>query len=559
MQSTDQLPDEIADEDIDWLPTMVLPALSAGLDRDVSAMATAQLVAVRVKDTTASAARSIVSSSLVQGVGKLLTYVAAIAVMTLITRLLDVNAYGDYIIIITIFSLVQLVAQAGTTRIGVREVAKFPEQADSIVSATITLRILTTVVIYGLTAIGAQFLPYSHEVKLATVIIAASFILLSTAMGLDVVFLPRLTMVAAVLADFANEIFMVLALAALFIYLRAHPAHPLTPQMVFYLVVGITAFANVLTFLVRWIGAHRLMKIRLHIEPRHWRYLLSLSIPMAVVGVMDQVQYRADAFIISLMRPEHDIAVYGLAVKTMDVVLTVPVVLIGTVFPVLARYAHQDNQRFNRAVQRVFDGSMALAAPIVLMLILFAPDIIYILGSGKLPESTLPLQILSVSALFNFFSTLYANLVVIYNRQASLIWTYVVNIAINVGLNILLIPHYSYLGSAAITVLTECLRLITVIIVAARVFTFSPRLGIVPKTLLACVAMAAAVLGLEALSLIHSPIILIVVAGAAGGACYGLVLFLVGGIDDAVIKMAQSKIPGLRRRVAPARIAERSK
>ena len=228
-------------------------------------------------------------------------------------------------------------------------------------------------------------------------------------------------------------------------------------------------------------------------------------------------------------------------------------------FPVLARYAHQDNQRFNRAVQRVFDGSMALAAPIVLMLILFAPDIIYILGSGKLPESTLPLQILSVSALFNFFSTLYANLVVIYNRQASLIWTYVVNIAINVGLNILLIPHYSYLGSAAITVLTECLRLVTVIIVAARVFTFSPRLGIVPKTLLACVAMAAAVLGLEALSLIHSPIILIVVAGAAGGACYGLVLFLVGGIDDAVIKMAQSKIPGLRRRVAPARIAERSK
>ena len=185
MQSTDQLPDEIADEDIDWLPTMVLPALSAGLDRDVSAMATAQLVAVRVKDTTASAARSIVSSSLIQGVGKLLTYVAAIAVMTLITRLLDVNAYGDYIIIITIFSLVQLVAQAGTTRIGVREVAKFPEQADSIVSATITLRILTTVVIYGLTAIGAQFLPYSHEVKLATIIIAASFILLSTAMGIE--------------------------------------------------------------------------------------------------------------------------------------------------------------------------------------------------------------------------------------------------------------------------------------------------------------------------------------------------------------------------------------
>jgi O-antigen/teichoic acid export membrane protein len=549
---TVDIPNEVPDK-IDWLPTLLLPALSAEIGRDISDMATTQVVAVRSTEVSASATRRLASSSLIQGVGKLLTYVMAIAVMGLITRQLSIDGYGDYIIVITVFSLVQLIAQAGTTRIGVREAAKYPDDADSIVSAAITLRIVTSVIIYGLTALGAQFLPYSHEVKLAMIVIAVSFIFYSTAMGLDVVFLPRINMVAAVVADFVNETFMVVALVALLIVLRTYH---MEPSQVFYIVVAITALANVLTFAVRWIGARRLTKFRLHIEPRHWRYLLSLSIPMAVVGVMEQIQYRADAFIISLMRPEHDIAVYGLAVKTMDVVLTVPVVLIGTVFPVLARYALQDNARFQRAIQRVFNGSVVLAAPIVLMLILLAPGIVFILGSGKLPESALPLQILSFSALFNFIATLYSNLIIIYNRQSSLVWTYVMNIAINVGLNILLIPHYSYLGSAVITVLTECLRLITVIIVAARVFKFAPSLVIIPKTIIACVAMGASVLGLEATHLLQSPIILLGAGSIIGCISYGIVLLLVGGVDDALVKIALNRVPALSRRVRYGRASK---
>lgn len=558
VQTTPQtvdIPDEIPDE-IDWLPTLVLPALSAEIGRDVTDMASAQVVAVRSPEGSASATKSLASSTLIQGVGKLLTYAAAIAVLGLITRLLSVDDYANYIILITIFSLVQLVAEAGTTRIGVREVAKFPDDAGSIVSATITLRIVTTVMIYGLTALGVQFLPYPNSVKFGVIVIAVSYMFYSTAMGLDVIFLPRINMVAAVLADFSNEIFSVLALVTLLIGLRTHSVDP---SLAFFVVVAITAVANILTFLVRWIGARRLMKFRLHIELRHWRFLLSISIPMAVVGILGTIQYRADAFIISLMRPEHDIAVYGLAVKTMDVVLTVPVVLIGTVFPVLARYAHQDKLRFKQAVQRVFNSSVALAAPIVVMLILLAQDIVYILGSGKLPDSALPLQILALSALFNFIATLYANLVIIFDRQYGLVWTYVVNILINVGLNIVLIPRYSYLGSAAITVVTECLRLIIVIVVASHVFKFTPSLMIIPKTLAACAVMVLGMLGLAATHLLREPIFLLIGGGLVGCISYGIVLFLVGGVDDALVKIALQKVPALSRLARSGGVIERKR
>jgi O-antigen/teichoic acid export membrane protein len=493
--------------------------------------------------TDTSAAGGIVASTLVQGIGKLLTYVSALFTMVLVTRMLSQIDYAAYGLAMTLVALVQLVANAGTNRIGVREVAKYPEHADDILNAVLSLRIVTAIVVYGLLAVVVRFLPYNNDDRLATTVIGVSFIFYSMAMALDVVFLPRLKMVVPALADLLAEVFQVVALGALLYYSLTTPVDN---KLVFYLVLAITGLGNLVIFVVRWIGAGRLVHLRLSFDTYHWKYLLSISIPFAVVGILEQVQYRADTVVISIVNPGfagHNIAVYSLAVKIMDIVLTVPVVFIGIAFPALARYAHTDLDRYRRALQRVFNASISLALPAALGLILLAPGIVAIIGSDKYPDAALPLQILACSTIFNFLSTLFSNLIVIYNRQTRLIWAYALNILINVGLNVYLVPTYSYVGSAAITVLTEFLRLASVIIIMLGIFKFRPKLWIVPQTILACLLMAAAVYGLDKSQVIHSYVLFTLVAGSIATIVYALGLWVVGGVDQAVV----AKVPFLRR------------
>lgn len=490
----------------------------------------------------ASLTGKIVANSLVQGVGKLLTYIAALFTMILVTRMLTQIDYAAYGLAMTLVAMVQLVANAGTNRIGIREVAKYPQHADDILSAVLSLRILTSIVVYGLLAVVVQFLPYNGDERLATTVIGVSYIFYSLAMALDVVFLPRFKMLVPSLADLLAELFQVAGLGALLVYSLQSS---LDSKLIFYLALAITGLGNLVIFLVRWAGAGRLVHLRIRFDTYHWKYLLSISIPIAAVGVLEQIQYRADAVIISIIDPGvagHNIAVYSLAVKIMDIVLTVPVVFIGIAFPALARYAHTDPARYQRALQRVFNGSVSLALPAAVALILLAPGIVALIGSGKYPDAALPLQILAVSTIFNFLSTLYSNLIVIYNRQSRLLWAYALNIVVNVGLNLLFIPTYSYIGSAAITVLTEFLRLLSVVIITATIFKFRPRLWIIPQTITACLLMAGAVYGLEVTRAIHSAILFTLAGGAVASVVYALGLWAVGGIDRAVL----AKVPFFR-------------
>lgn len=540
-----------ASQDTGNWPTMLLPSATIGGSTAVSQAISARLISAAVPAVAVpvpateepSVAGKVVAGSLVQGIGKVLTYVSALLTMVLVTRMLTVSDYAAYGLAMTLVALVQVVAQADTTQIGIREVARYPKYADDIISAVISLRVVTSVVIYGLLAVVVQFLPYTAHERLATTVISLSFIFFSLGMALDVVFLPRLKMLAPSLADFFAEIVQVAALGGLLFYSFQTP---LDSKAIFYGVLAITSLGNLVILVVRWVGAARQVHLRLRLDTYHWKYLLSISIPLAAVSIFGQIQYRADAVIISLINPGpagHNIAVYSLAVKIMDVVLTVPVILIGIAFPPLARYAHIDVKRFQRALQRVFNGSIALAMPATIMLVLLAPGIVQIIGSGKYPAAALPLQILAISALFNYLATLYASLVTIYNRQSQLIWAYGVNIAINVGLNLLLIPQYSYVGSAAITVLTEIVRLASVIFVASRAMKFRPNLWIVLQALVASGLMAAVILGLNAMQVIHSQMLFTLIGGGIAAVVYALGLFAVGGVDKALV----AKVPFLRR------------
>ncbi|MBF6590222.1 MAG: polysaccharide biosynthesis C-terminal domain-containing protein, partial [Ktedonobacterales bacterium] len=292
----------------------------------------------------------------------------------------------------------------------------------------------------------------------------------------------------------------------------------------------------------------RVARLRLRMDRRYWGYLLRLAAPMGLALALGQIHYKADTIILSLLRSPSDVAIYGLAYKVVDFLLMFFAVFAGLVFPVLARYSNALDARFERARVRVLNVCVTLAVPAAVGTILLAPGILRLIGGGKYPQSALALQLLAVSAVFSFVNMIYNYLIIIQNRQASLIWVASINITANVALNLYAIPRYSYLGSAVATIITEGLGMLLSIFVATRVYRSFPTPRIYLQTLVASVAMTLGVVGLQFAGLSQTRLLGTFALAGAGATLYGVVLLAVGGVDPALATQITRRLPGPRRR-----------
>lgn len=485
------------------------------------------------------ATRRVAFNSLIQGAGKLFGYGSAILVLALTARLLSKSAYGDYTIAFVYVSFVYAFADAGISLIGVREASKEPERLQEVLSAILSLKLLFAMVMYALALVIAFFLPYPLEVKLAILLFALTMFFVSLASSFDVAFQSRLQMQFPTVAEVGLRLVMLGGTVGVFLF---NHARPLGDAPLFYLVVVIAAAGNLTTFAIRWLGARRLVTLKLGIDRRYARYLLALAAPMAIVAVLSQVHYKADTIILSLLKPDTDVAIYGVAYKIIDFLLVFSGVFAGLVFPVLSRYSNTPDMRFRQARRRALNMSLSLALPATVGTILLAPGIVLLIGGGRYPQSVLTLQILAVSAIFSFVNTIYSYLIIIQNRQRSLIWVSCVNIAANVALNLLVIPRYSYLGSAVATVITECLGMSLSIYVATRGDRISPAPRIVLRVLLACAAMGTAVVGAQVLLFSMVTIPSTIALAGLGAAVYGATLYLIGGVDPALAAIIRQRL-----------------
>lgn len=490
------------------------------------------------------ATRRVAFNTLIQVVGKLIGYASGFVILGLTTRLLSLNQYGDYTIASTYLLFVYTLADVGVTLIAVREASKSPDDLNDVVSNAVSLKSILAIVAYvGFLAV-IRFLPYSSDVQIAALILAVSMFLMSIGSGFDIAFQSTLRMQVPTMADLALKLCSLSGIGGLYWFSqRAH----MDGHTTFLSVIGVFAGANALSFLIRWFGARRLLELRLRVHPRYWWHLLRVAIPMGVVTILGQIHYKADTIILSLLTPASAVAVYGVAYKLVDFLLMFFGIFVSMVYPVLARYSATSDERLKNAFVRVLNVCISLALPAATGTMLLASGIVFIAGGGKYADAALALRILAIAPAFSFVNMVYNYLIVIQNRQRNLIWVSCIGIAANVSLNLYAIPRYSYVGSAVATVTTEGLGMVLSIIIATRAMPVGPKWSMVVKSVIACLAMAAVVIGLQHTILPGDSVLETILLAAGGASAWALVLYVIRGFDEEIMGAITARIPGLRR------------
>ena len=181
---------------------------------------------------------------------------------------------------------------------------------------------------------------------------------------------------------------------------------------------------------------------------------LIAAIPLALMLFLNVIYFRIDTIILSIYKTNVDVGIYGFSYKIFEFLLVIPTFLSSSVFPILIQ--HKDNAyEFSKRVK--YYSAILLGVSLIMSTFIFltAPFLVYL--KSDIEASQVPLQILAFSLPFFFLTSLMQWVLLLKGKIRSLIIIYFLTMCINICLNVVLVPTFSYNASAAVTVATEIL------------------------------------------------------------------------------------------------------
>lgn len=431
-----------------------------------------------------SLTRKVAYNTIIQIAGKVITTAISLVLIGYLTRYLGVAGFGAYTTIFAYVSFWSVFADFGFFTIMVREISKPKANVEKIFNNIMTLRAVLGIVVFSLAFIVALLIPnYSQVIKLGIGLCAFGWFWMSLNSTYVGVFQSNLKMDRAVITDIIGRI-VILALVILFIKLD----YGLVAIMAAYLAGNLVNFAASMILGLRWV------RFKLVFDFSFWRKIFWETLPMGVIIVLGVVYFKADTVLLSLLKSQTDVGIYGPPFKILEIMLLLPGMFMGNVFPIITRYIASNDSRLMPAIQKAFNFVIMITFPVVVGIFLLAtPIITFIAGPefvntstigpicGHIASAPMVLQILVFSIGLTYVSTIFNYIVVAAEQQKKLVTPYIIFVVINVILNLILIPKLSYIGAALTTVVTALLVLVLTCRVAYKSL---PNLSIKPMMVL---------------------------------------------------------------------------
>lgn len=178
--------------------------------------------------------------------------------------------------------------------------------------------------------------------------------------------------------------------------------------------------------------------------------------PVGVALIFNLIYFRIDVLILSNFRPSSEVGIYGLAYQFFETATAVPIFFANSIYPVVQKAYTQNSQNFKDQIRLWFKILLGASFVVTIGLIAASLFIPFIFGHGFAPSQR-SLQVLALGMPFFFISALLWHLIIVFNKQKYLTAIYAFGAMFNIGTNLIFIPKYGYMAASAITVVSEAL------------------------------------------------------------------------------------------------------
>ena len=374
----------------------------------------------------------------------------------LMPRYFTESELGGYFVAIALTNLIAIVTELGIQNPLIREMTLHPQQTRHYLGNALIVRVILSIVAYGIMIISGIWLYPSIIVKMI-VFLGLAEIANSLAQLYRCVFRAHEEMKYEALTVIAERgAFLVIGGGAI---LRGYGLVPICQVMLAASCIN----------LILSVGLTRLRFTPLRFQPSREtvKVLMRQALPFAVGNLFNLLYFRVDAIMLSKLSSEGVDANtwYGLAYTIVNAFTILPgAFMMGAMFPVLSRAWEREKGRFPGAYTFGMRWMVLSGFPLAVGLSLLSPEITAVLFPTYTPSEVgkiaTALQWLSWAGGLIFVTTAVQAVLRATDKRRAFSVLMGATALLNICLNIYLIPRYSHVGAAKAMVMSEAFLLI---------------------------------------------------------------------------------------------------
>ncbi|MEA3494399.1 MAG: flippase [Candidatus Margulisiibacteriota bacterium] len=378
-------------------------------------------------------------------VGNALSGGLKFALIVYVARALGVAAFGLWQFAQAFLIYLMLLVDIGFSVLGTREIAKQKDKAAAISTNMFIARLIVCSVIFVLSLFVLYFIPILSQVR--WLFIFTFLFLFYRALNADWVFqgLEKMEYISL-----TRILFSALSFALIVYFVRGPQDLLRVPLLQASLGIGISVI--ILFFLYR-----NILSVRMGgFVPHHaWRYFLQ-AIPLCGSVFMMQINNNMDSIMLGFIKGASIVGYYTAAYRIFFIYAGLSSLLTATALPIISRRISEDRLKTETFLDKYVRLTMWFLFPLTVLGFIAAPITVNLLFGAEYGASIIALWVL-VWALFPFaIANIYGGLILIGAGHFKKFFLSVfAGAALNIILNIILIPPFSYVGAAVATITAQ--------------------------------------------------------------------------------------------------------
>lgn len=400
----------------------------------------------------------IVKNFLFQVVSRVISTGYNLFLSILVVRATGFSIYGDFSIVMNYIAIFVAISEFGSNSAFIMKF-KDKEYFRNNFSKFLGYRLIVSLISLLLCILIVVFSNYNADIK--SLILIASVLLLTDFIS------KSFGLAFQAFNDYsqwwmANMLAYSLAIAYL-VYLS------LTNQVTVFNLVTINIFINVTigAFLLFYYKNqfNHLIVIRFSAIRRYF----GDAWPLGVVLLMNFLMVSLDRVLLSFYAPDTEVGGYSLAYRLFEFMLIMPTFIMNTTYPILLEYLSTDFEKFKRNFVQAIISLALIGLGITGLVFIFSFLIVEIWGGQAIISKT-SLNLLSIGLVLFFITSPLSWFMVATKMYKKMITIYLSGLIFNLFLNMLFLPKFGYVAASVITVFTEFIVFVGLLICTKDTF-----------------------------------------------------------------------------------------
>jgi O-antigen/teichoic acid export membrane protein len=455
------------------------------------------------RSDTRRVARNTAYLALADVAGKVMVFLFYV----LAARHLGVERYGVLSFALAFTTMLGVLTDLGLGVIATREIARAPGQARPQINDALTIRLVGSAIVIAIIAVLVNLLGYPGT-TIRVVYICSVCVLTNAVISLFcAIFQGHERMELLAINRMAQTAVLVVGA---FLLLRG-PA--VTERYAFLFVL-----AGAVSVILAGVNAVSLRgRLKLSFAVSHWLSLLRASVPVGLATVFTMFYYWVGTTVLSKLAGDAAVGSYSAAFRVANGLAFMGFAFSGAVYPLFSRLFVSSSERLVRALELSFKYMVILALPVAAFGAAFGTQVVLLVYGREYSGAVPVLRLLVWWGAFASVNSLLSNYLISAGRPGMVTAQTGIALAVNLGLNFMLIPAFGATGTALAIAVSEAIGLLYLAVSHSRVQQHARARSTVGGVVRVLVALAGA---------------LLVAAGVAGwnwvaGLAAGITVYLV--------------------------------